>query len=138
MRCNPISYNTNLYFGNELAKLVAERAADNMKLNGIRNSLNTDKKGNINDYDGTSFREEDAYPILDKLEKEFSKQDITGIVDTLEWYDSFMENLPNHPLSKDNSLPENTRNALILGYLNRLVDFTDILKGSTQGNTVKE
>lgn len=124
MRINPISYNTNLYFGNELAKNIAERATDRMKLQGVRNSLNKDKEQGVNDYDGTIFREEDAYPILDKLEKEFSKEDIGGYGDTLEWCDSFMDNLSNHSLSQDKSLSENTRNALILGYLSRLVDFS--------------
>jgi len=118
MRINPISYNTNLYFGNEEARKLAENTTDIMKLQGVRKSIMQNRDDN--EYDGRPFRNEDAYPILDTLEKEFAQQDITNCGDILEWCSNFIDNFGKHPLSKDDRLPEDIRDAVIISYLNRL------------------
>ena len=120
MRCNPISYNTNLYFGNEQAKRHAEYTADTMKLSGVRTSILND--GSNNEYDGSPFRNEDAYPIIDKLEKEYAKVDYNENSDLINWCSDFVKNFSNHPLSKDESMPEDIRDAVIVRFLNLLAN----------------
>lgn len=124
MRINPISYNTNLYFGNEQAKRLAENTADIMKLRGVRASIMQD--GDKNEYDGTPFRNEDAYPIIDKLEKEFAKVDVENNIDVANWCSNFVLKFGHHRLSKDTSLPENIRDAVIVRYLNQLAQPIDM------------
>jgi len=118
MRCNPISYNTNLYFGNEKARRLAENTADIMKLYGVRAQIMED--GDKNEYDGSPFRNEDAYPIIDKLEKEFAKEDVESNIDVANWCSNFVVHFSDHPLSRDESLPKDIRDAVIIRYLNQL------------------
>ena len=58
MRCNSVSFNTNINFGNKIAENIAQRASEDMKKDGIRKSLS--RNNHMNQYDGKFFSEKKA------------------------------------------------------------------------------